>query len=344
MTSIREIARKAGVSPATVSRVLNRDKTFSIKDSTRQKVLNLAKSLHYELKPNRPSSGPKRKIIVLCALSVETLNRDLYFSDIKKGLYKEADISHITIVNFIHFPDSKFRFSDLKKFDGIIVIGTFTSNFLEHVSKYNTNVVIINEPRDFEKFDLIRNNYYSYTNKILDLLFKRNFYKIALIGGAVNQMDCLGLSEESCIDSRSRAYRNWMKSHDLPIQEIATDWTLEAGFNAMEKLLSTKNTPEIVIASSDLLAVGAYRAIHLHQLKIPDDIQLISFNNSEVASYLVPSLSSVSAPTLEMGEAAIRLLNDRFINQRTQAWQVVLPSKFIERESSYSKFNDSYLS
>ncbi|WEB31134.1 LacI family DNA-binding transcriptional regulator [Lactobacillus mulieris] len=63
MTSIREIARKAGVSPATVSRVLNRDKTFSIKNSTRQKVLNLAKSLHYELKPNRPSNGQREKLL-----------------------------------------------------------------------------------------------------------------------------------------------------------------------------------------------------------------------------------------------------------------------------------------
>ena len=216
MTSIREIARKAGVSPATVSRVLNRDKTFSIKNSTRQKVLNLAKSLHYELKPNRPSNGPKRKIIVLCALSVETLNRDLYFSDIKKGLYKEADISHITVVNFIHFPDSKFRFSDLKKFDGIIVIGTFTSNFLEHVAKYNTNVVIINEPRDFEKFDLIRNNYYSYTNKILDLLFERNFHKIALIGGAVNQMDCLGKPNKTCIETHPEALRCLIFTYFVP--------------------------------------------------------------------------------------------------------------------------------
>lgn len=127
MTSIREIARKAGVSPATVSRVLSQDKTFSIKDSTRKKVLEVANNLHYDPRPNRlliNINNKKRKIIILCALSVEQLNRDLYFSNISQGLQEEANASHYTISSFIHFPKPNFDFSSVKNFDGIVIIET----------------------------------------------------------------------------------------------------------------------------------------------------------------------------------------------------------------------------
>ncbi|KRL63087.1 LacI family DNA-binding transcriptional regulator [Lactobacillus psittaci] len=337
MTSIREIARKAGVSPATVSRVLSQDKTFSIKDSTRQKVLAVANKLHYDPRPNRlliNINNKKRKIIVLCALSIEQLNRDLYFSNINRGLQEEALANHYEISSFIHFPKPDFIFSNVKNFDGVIIIGTFTASFIKRVSLYNSNIVIIDEYRHFDKFDLIRNTYSDFTNRILNLLQERNETNIGFIGGYINEMNQTHLSRKSNLDPRTQAYETWMKLHNLPIKEVLTNWTLEEGFSAMKQLLSIENPPKVVIIASDVLAVGAYRAIHLSQKQIPADIEVVSYNNSEVASYLVPSLSSISAPSFEMGQAAIRLLHDRFVNHRTIPYHLLLPSKFIERESS----------
>lgn len=337
MTSIREIARKAGVSPATVSRVLSQDKTFSIKDSTRKKVLEVANNLHYDPRPNRlliNINNKKRKIIILCALSVEQLNRDLYFSNISQGLQEESNASHYTISSFIHFPKPNFDFSSVKNFDGIVIIGTFSSKFLKRVSLYNPNIVIIDEYRHFDEYDLIRNNYFELTNRVLNILYQRKYTRIGFIGGYLNEMTHTHLSKKMNIDPRTKAYETWMKLHNLPINEVITNWTLDEGYSAMDKLLNSSNPPKIVLVASDVLAMGAYRSIHLHQKEIPTDIQIISYNNSEVASYLVPSLSSISAPSYQMGQAAIRLLHDRFINHRTIPYQLLLPSKFIERESS----------
>lgn len=338
MASIRNIAREAGVSPATVSRVLNQDKKFSVRSSTRERVMEVVRKLHYDPREHREmvQSIPhrNREIIVLCSLTSSQATRDLYFATIDEGVHEEAATLDVKVGAFVRFPNPGFDYQTVGKFDGVIVIGTFSERFLNSIYRFNRNLVVVDEYRYFDQFDLVRNNYHDETERTLDTLYQQGHRKIAFIGGEINQMTKTGVTGEKITDIRTSAYLNWMQVHHLHSRNLTTDWSTHEGYQAMEELLNSDTIPTAVLVASDQLAIGAYRSIQLHHLVIPEDLEVASFNDSQVASYLVPSLSSVHAPSSEMGRAAVRLLLDRWNNRRTVPWQVVLPSKLIAREST----------
>lgn len=338
MASIRDIAKEAGVSPATVSRVLSEDKRFSVRPATRERVMNIVQKLHYDPRINRKQiqaiPHKDKEIIVLTTLSSHQETRDLYFASIDEGLHQEATTSNIKIGAFVRFPNKQFEYHDVQKFDGVVIIGTFCEHFLNSVYQFNHNIVIVDEYRYFTKFDLVRNNYRDETSRTLAMLYHQGYRRIAFIGGEVNQMDRKGLTEHKVSDIRTTEYLNWMSIHHLRPRNLITDWSAKEGQLAMKELLNDEKHPTAVMLASDQLAIGAYRAIQLHHLVIPDDIAVVSFNDSQVASYLVPSLSSVHASSNEMGKAAIRLMIDRFINHRQLPCQLILPSTLIAREST----------
>lgn len=338
MASIRDVAREAGVSPATVSRVLNEDQRFSVKKTTRDKVLAVVEKLHYDPRMNRTQfkgvSPRKKSIIVLCTLSNKDEVRDLYFASIDEGIHEEAEVAGIEIGQFVRFPNPDFSFKIIKQYDGVIIIGTFTRRIIGLVCQMNNNVVIVDEYRYIRHVDLVRNNFQQETGRVLDNLYNQGHRSITFIGGAVHPMDHDKQSTVDSPDMRTNAYENWMHIHNLRPRTLITDWTPDQGYQAMDELLNNDNIPTAVVMASDQLAVGAYRAIQLHHLVIPQDICVVSFNDSQVASFLVPSLSSVHAPSFEMGQAAIRLMTDRLSNNRRLPCQVILPSELVERESS----------
>lgn len=338
MASIRDIAKEVGVSPATVSRVLNQDKKFSVRPSTRARVMKVVRELHYDPRQHRDrvQSIPKRtkEIIVLCTLSNREEAQDLYFASIDDGIHQEAEIMGVKIGRFLRFPNPDFDYRMVAKFNGVIVIGTFTQHFLNSIYHINHNIVIVDEYRYMAKFDLVRNNYHTETGRTLDKLYRLGHRKIAFIGGEIKQMDRQRIVDRMITDTRTQAYLNWMKIHQLHPRSLMTNWSSNEGKLAMDELLSGKHRPTAVMLASDQLAIGAYRAIQLHHLIIPEDLAVVSFNDSQMASFLVPSLSSVHAPSVEMGKAAIRLMNDRLENRRILPCQLILPSELVEREST----------
>lgn len=338
MASIRDIAKEAGVSPATVSRVLNQDKKFSVRSTTRQRVMEVVRKLHYDPREHHEmvQSLPHRdrEIIVLCSLTSSQETRDLYFATIDEGIHDEAATLAIKIGAFVRFPNPNFDYQIVSKFDGVIIIGTFSERFLNSVYRCNRNLVVVDEYRYFDQFDLVRNNYHAETERALNMLYPQGHRQIAFIGGAINRMEKAGITGEQITDIRTTAYLNWMQIHRLRSKNLTTDWSTHEGYQAMEEILDSNTIPTAVVVASDQLAIGAYRSIQLHHLVIPEDIEVVSFNDSQVVSYLVPSLSSVHAPSNEMGRAAVRLLLDRWRNRRTVPWQVVLPSKLVAREST----------
>lgn len=340
MASIRDVAREAGVSPATVSRIINHDQHFAVKNSTRRKVMEVVRKLHYDPRTNQVNrteimmNQTNASIMVLCTLSSLQESNDLYFASIDEAIHSEAERVGLKIGNFTRFPNSKFSYSDVMKYSAIIIIGTFSEHFLNSIYHFNRNIVIVDEYRYLNKFDLVRNNYHDETKKALNSLYQQGHRNIAFIGGPINQMDRNGVIEEQFADIRTTAYLDWMRVHKLHPHYLSTDWSLHQGYLAMDELLNGHQKPTVIILASDQLAVGAYRAIQLHHLVIPEDISVMSFNDSQVASYLVPSLTSVHAPSSEMGCAAVRLVVDRLLNHRTISCQVILPSQLVTREST----------
>lgn len=336
MASIRDIAKIAGVSPATVSRVLNKDESFSVSEATKQKIFKIAKEHNYtRSNSNRlvKTNTPEVNIIVISALSKEDERNDPYFGAIRLGLEEQATHFHISQLKFTRISDDNLIEIDLEKYNALILIGSFTEDTLSFLYNSNPNLVVIDDYRYFNDFDVIRNDFEQQTKQILQSLKQQGHKRIAFIGGKINTVDLKGKTKEVFQDIREIAYREWMSSHDLPLGIFNSEWTIESGIAATKELLASDYHPSALITANDPLAIGAYRVIQQHGLKIPEDISIVSFDDISVSAYLVPSLSSVHPPSEEMGREAIRLILERILFGRTTPVQIILPSHLIRRES-----------
>lgn len=335
MASIRTIAKIAGVSPATVSRVLNNDESFSVSEATKQKILKIAKENNYKRikRPINKETVPQLKIIVISALSKENERNDPYFASIRLGLEEQAAQLNITHLKFIRILENNLAKIELEKYDAVILIGSFATQALQELYNSNPNLVVVDDYRYFNDFDVIRNDFEQQTKQILQLLTDLGHQKIAFIGGKIDTLDLKGNICEHFDDVRETAYREWMSSHNLSWQVFHANWTIESGIQATQTMLLSQYQPTALLVANDPLAIGAYRAIQQQGLSIPNDISLVSFDDINVSAYLVPSLSSVHPASEEMGREAIRLIFERFLYGRTTPVQMILPSHLIQRES-----------
>ena len=106
------------------------------------------------------------------------------------------------------------------------------------------------------------------------------------------------------------------------------------GHHAMTAILDRRLPIDALVTASDRLAVGAYQALHERGVAVPDNLAVVSFDDSAQAAQLTPPLSSIRPHSYEMGRAAVRLAIERLIDRRTVAEQVILPSCLVERASS----------
>lgn len=334
MVGIRKIAKEAGFSPATVSRVLSNDPTFSVSKQTRETIRQIADHYHYQSQVNStvPQRTKQLTLLVITTHSLEAEAHDPYFITVHDGIIQEASTLDIQIKDFIRFPRADFSFDQVSKYDGVIVAGVFAKEFYQQLAAHNPNIVLIDDYRYLPQFNIIRNSYYEETQVILDHLAQQGITKIAFIGGKIMPMTATGPSNDTYQDIRVKAYENWMRDHHLPIMLHEDGWLPKDGFQAMADLLPAK--PAAVLVASDQLAVGVYRAISQHGRTIPTDLQVISYNDSTIAGYLVPSLSSINPHSLQMGRLAVRLMNDQLHGSGETPIHITLPAKMTNRESS----------
>ena len=116
---------------------------------------------------------------------------------------------------------------------------------------------------------------------------------------------------------------------------INTGWHLEKSYEEMKKLLKRQGSlPTAMFCASDLMALPAMRAVLKNDMKIPDDIAFIGFDNIELAKYSTPPLTSINIPKYEMGEIAAKTIIDMVENRLNLPVKILLPFELIIRESS----------
>ena len=340
MIGIRKIAREAGVSPASVSRVLNNDSSFSVSEQTRARIKKVAAKYDYQPHLNRPVTSPltPRSILVLTTHSLETEAHDPYFIQVHDGIIQEASKQNIQIKAFVRFPNKGFQFTDAQKYNGVIVAGVFTQKFYANLAKNNPHLVLIDDYRYLPSYNIIRNSYFEATQIVLEGLLRNGLNKIAFIGGNIHPMNSDGKITDSYQDIRAKAYLMWTKMHNISPLIALNGWTPKDGFDSMNTLLKKDNFQAALIAS-DQLTIGAYRALKQHRLKVPQDLQIISYNDSDIAEYLVPSLSSINPASFLMGKIAVKRLVHCLNNPTEIPLHINLPAKTTWRESSEINLN-----
>lgn len=328
---IADIAKKAGVSPATVSRVLNNHPY--VRDEIRQRVLKIIEETGYQPNLAARSLATQRTGILgfVIPRTVHTFFSDPYFARVTEGIAQACNAHDYTLSLFLFYTveDERRMIPRLTRkglVDGIIVQSTHLQDeVLMRVMDGEVPFLLAGRPVaplnvSYIDVDNVAGGYQA-TVHLLQLGRKR----VATIAGP--------LTTSAGID-RLEGYRKALRERGLPVDEqliVEGDFTEMGGYYAMRRLLPLE--PDAVFVASDGMAVGALRAIREVGKQVPRDIAIVGYDDLPIAQSTTPPLTTIRQPILRFGARAVEVLLDIIENGSTPPRRVVLGTELVVRAS-----------
>lgn len=334
MVGIRDVARRAGVSPGTVSRVLNNDPTLSVADSTKERIYKAIKELDYDIDKRKYVKRRLPSIGVITTTSRQKELDDPYFNALRIGLEQEARRLHLGMNRVYNLEDNPKTWQDFDKLGAIIIVGTVSETAVKRLSKQNKNIVVLDNPDINQEVDMVYADFERMTKRVLQLFYEKGHRRIGYIGGFNIDIDEDGEKIYSDDEKRFRAYQAFMKTNELSPQAKLGLWEPLEGKRMMDEWLeSGQELPTALLVGSDPLSVGVYRSLQSANITVGKDIEIASFDDIEIAEFLTPSLTTVHISAQEIAKAAVRLAKERIEEERQEPVIMTFPSKLVVRES-----------
>ncbi|WP_424768821.1 LacI family DNA-binding transcriptional regulator [Paenibacillus sp. sgz302251] len=341
MATIKDIALEAGVSAATVSRVLNNDATLAVSEETRVRIFSIAEQLQYKparlrrLKKEEELS--RQQIGLLMWLTLEDEYSDPYFSSIRRGVELRCEELGISISKVLR-GNSRAELQPFHELDGLIVVGSIDDCDVGALYERSNRIVFVNHSNELDEFDTVKLHFEQATHAVIAHLRQLGHDRIGYIGGN-DYIHRLNRQEEDIAGSEPRRFYFEKELGRLGIYEerfvMQADWSSNGGYESMKRLLQLDTRPTACFIGSDPMAVGALRALHEHGVKVPQEMAIVGFDDIEISAFLTPPLTTVRAHTEHMGRAAVQLLLER-IEGREAAVHMTLNTTLVVRESSGS--------
>lgn len=334
MTTILDVARRAGVSVSTVSHVLN--ETRYVSEELRQRVLSAAGELGYQPNALARSLRIKRSHTIGMILPDNT---NPYFAEIARSIEDASRRQGYSTIlcNTDGDPAKELTYIQVlleKQVDGIILVsagGTGTQNALLQNS---IAVVMVDRADpllycDSVQVDNVQGGWLA-TRHLLDLGHRR--------------IPCLaGPSTVVPSDGRVLGYRNAMceaPDAQTHIRVLKGDFRADSGYELTRMLLDETPMPTAIFACNDLMAIGAMRAIQERGLCVPHDISVVGFDDITLSRYITPPLTTIAQPKYKMGQLALQLLLERINEKKLPIRFPVLECELIVRASTQHLHSD----
>jgi len=305
--SLLDVAHHAGVSPATVSRVLNN--TAHVRENVRERVMASVKVLGYQASASSSSVMPLLRQNAIALVIPDILNP--YFTEIVRGVQDETSGDKLMplLLDTAEDPQREHEFLRMlvnQPVCGIVVCGSRipTEDLVAICSRLSTPMVIISRTLRLPHVACImadlKNATYRATRHLLDL----NHTRIAYLSGPGKSE--ASLARRAGIEAALTEVGLVLRPEWCPISFPDVD----GGFQTMSALLTLPqdNRPTAVIAYNDLMALGILHAIRAHRLRVPEDISVIGIDNISMAAHTNPPLTTLSQPTHRMGRTAMQML------------------------------------
>jgi DNA-binding LacI/PurR family transcriptional regulator len=333
MVSRSDVAKRAGVSTATVSRVLANKPHVS--QSLKDRVLKAASELGY-----RPDNTARRLRSQSTSQVIGLIVSDIqnpHFAALVRGLedYVFQHEMNIMLCNTDEKLDREAFYIERMQSEraaGVLInpISPNSTPMLEALRRSGTAIVLLDNEIEGFPCDSIgvddRAGAYAATSHLIQLGYRR----IATIGGLHHQLTAR---------KRQQGYKEALRDAGLPIDDwfiLLTDYTEEAGYAATIRIFR-ENPPEAIFSSNNSTTLGVIRAAAELGLRIPDDVALVSFDDLPYAEFLQSPLTAIAQPSYQIGVEAGRLLEFRIHNPTAPYRNVELPSPLIVRTSCGSK-------
>ncbi len=327
--TIKEIAKIANVSAMTVSRALNNNP--QVREKTRKKILTIAKQLGY--RPNRIARSLVSKRSHLISLIVADI-RNQYFSELARGIEDKARENGYNVIFCSTDNDSETLKTYVRLMmevgvDGFILAAVrLKEPIVEELADQHFPVVLVNRELKEKKANSVVIDNHAGAYLVVEHLINCGYEKIGIITGAFN----LSTGVE-----RFEGYRKALLDHGITFHEDYVSqgpFTKEHGCMAATKMLSRKNRPEAIFAASDNIALGVMDAAGKLGLRIPEDLALVGFDDTEFSSNAKINLTTVSQKKYEMGALGVQILLDLINSQEHGSVnKIVLEPELIIRKS-----------
>ncbi|PQF22663.1 LacI family DNA-binding transcriptional regulator [Enterococcus mundtii] len=343
MATITDIAKEAGVSISTVSRVLNYDDTLSATEETKRKVFEIAEKLNYtKYKKKARKSGnsnstnelsKKNGVIGLITwrTSDEELE-DIYYMSIRLAAEKRAVELGYHVTNF-----SQNEQHQIQAVDGVLAIGKFTQEKIDELNTTAPNLCVVGSNFPFHDYDCVNTDFGQATEVALNHLLDLGHKKIAYIG-AEESDNLYGYRPYKT--PTTNTYIDMMKHHHLFDEDyffVKENSSLDVKTSEAltEKALTQwqEDLPTAILAANDAFAIGIIHTLNAHHIQVPEQISVMGINDLSISRYITPPLSTVRAYTEEMGETGINLLHER-IHTPGIAKRILLDTELVVRGST----------
>ena len=329
-TSIKDVAKEAGVSIATVSRVLN--DIDVVNEDTKKKVLDAIKKLGY--RPNIVARSLKTQKTSTIGILIPDIASQFY-PDIVRGA---EDVTNIYDYNII-LCNSDFDVEKEKEYlrvlkekmvDGVIYISSsLNEEILDLINELDLKTVLV-ETKDKDgrlpsvTIDNISASYEG-TKYLIDLGLKN----LAFIGVNGENMNAWG--------ERYIGFVNALKDSGLELDEelcYFKNLTVKTGYQAIQRFTENNKKFDGIVCASDEIAMGVINALREKGIKVPEDVSVIGFNNNILGEIFYPKLTTISQPSYDMGSVAVRMLIKILNKRELDNPNYVLNYEIIKREST----------
>lgn len=328
--TIYDVAREAGVSMATVSRVVNGNP--NVKPMTRKKVLGAIERLGY--RPNAVARGLASKKTTTVGVIIPDIS-SLFFSELARGI---EDIATMYKYNIILCNSDQRLEKELqlintlleKQVDGLLFMGAEIKE--DHLQALTSTQVptVLAATRDADnKLPSVTIDHYQAAYDATEALIQRGHKRIGMITGPMS--DPLGGL------MRFEGYKQALKDAGISLDEALVaggNLFYESGLAHTKEFLQLKEPPTAIFAANDEMAIGAIHAVQDSGLHVPNDVEVIGHDNIRLTEMVRPRLTSVVQPMYDIGAVAMRLLTKYMNNEHVEEHVVLLPHRIEYREST----------
>jgi len=342
--TLKELAKIAGVSISTVSRVVNKNDSNAASKEVRDKIWDLVHKTGYlpnvsaqSLKSSSKHGQQSFKKSIACVFArSEDGKSDPFFSQIYRAIEHECTKNSYNITGVFSAYDFKnaSEVMELSKADGIIVMGRYSSSLLNFLKKNSKNIVYTGLNSINDSYDQIVCDGYKAAKAAVKHLSLLGHTQIGYVG-------------EKAVEARYRGYYDAMQELKLHIDReymIDTEQSIDGGYKSGLKFLTTisasgenmSSRPTAVFCANDITAVGFIKAMREKGISVPKDISVISIDNTELCQITTPMLTSIDIPKEELGKFTVKTLIDRIEGGHRLPVKIEIPFTLLSRESCAS--------
>lgn len=331
--TMRDVARLAGVSQPTVSRVLNAsDTAISISEETRSKVLAAVEELNYH--PNMLARGLRTQQTQMLAVMIADISNSFYHPIVRaiQDVAREHQYD-VMIANSDHIYDNEKYFCEAvtrRPVDGVIMVPIhLTIDDLDtFITRTNTPLAVLGQHIEHPHIDVVfaddEKALYDVTRWLID---EKGHRQIGYIGVPDN------------LPPGPRRFQGFARALDearlslRPDHHIISDFTVDGGRHAAQQLLQSSQLPSAVIVLNDLMAIGVVLALQEAGLRVPEEIAVVGFDDIPEARIVRPALTTIAQDSVDIGHKLARCLFERLENPDLPTRRLESPMKLIVRDS-----------